>query len=75
MASLSRVLKLFFIPGFRWQMERLKSSKWVYYTSDWDVASSTVVANLVCYDRLHFLRQQKAPKMPVFYNTTIAQAI
>ena len=45
----------------------------VLYTSDWDVASSTVVANLVCYDRLHFLRQQKAPKMPVFYNTTIAQ--
>ena len=45
----------------------------VLYTSDWDVSSSTVVANLLCYDRLHFLRQEKVPKMPVFYNTTIAQ--
>ncbi len=43
------------------------------YTSDWDVTSNEVTANLVCYDRLYFLRKKKVPKLPVFINTTVAK--
>lgn len=45
----------------------------VLYTSDWDVVSNAIIANVVCYDRLFFLRQQRAPKLPVLSNITIAQ--
>jgi len=45
----------------------------VVYTSDWDMLSSTILANVVCYDRLYFLRKKPTPKMPVFENTTIAK--
>jgi hypothetical protein len=44
----------------------------VVYSSEWDVTSSTIIANVLCRDRLYFLAKKPLPKLPVFINTNIA---